>query len=286
MRTAVLRCNLHRRRDTACGAPLQGWGCSTRGDRVGLRAPWSPRPTRREHRRLALGTATAPWCRGSAVSRGPTSLSDGAPGDGRGEGCTLQWLLRVHDVRCHRCMRTIVRLRHPDASEAHGRGLLLLGSIAESSHSGPPPPAGQVVSVVMADAGPLNRHAATPEGPYQLGKGPLNCVAVGVAGFEPTTSSSRTRSGALVTSQPSHQGCSFGSGTVHESPQQYGRGYGVWPPVWPPALELLEAPGAGSTRLTGLPRRLRRSNTAAFTCCAAACGSSCSQMRSTTHPAS
>ncbi|MGV9242551.1 HAD family hydrolase [Streptomyces sp. NPDC003710] len=37
-------------------------------------------------------------------------------------------------------------------------------------------------------------HAAKPEGPHRNGKGPLTCyLAVGVAGFEPTTSSSRTR---------------------------------------------------------------------------------------------
>lgn len=47
------------------------------------------------------------------------------------------------------------------------------------------------------------RHAATSEGPYRSGKGPLNCyLAVGVAGFEPTTSSSRTKRAAKLRYTP------------------------------------------------------------------------------------
>ncbi|MFM9495914.1 ATP-binding protein [Streptomyces galilaeus] len=45
-----------------------------------------------------------------------------------------------------------VRLRQPDAVDAHGRGLLLVDSIAESWHSGPSRFGGTVVSFVMADA--------------------------------------------------------------------------------------------------------------------------------------
>ncbi|MEU1053049.1 ATP-binding protein [Streptomyces sp. NPDC005876] len=45
-----------------------------------------------------------------------------------------------------------VRLRRPDADDAHGRGLLLVDSIAESWHSGPSRYGGTVVSFVMADA--------------------------------------------------------------------------------------------------------------------------------------
>ncbi|MEU9433563.1 ATP-binding protein [Streptomyces sp. NPDC048252] len=47
-----------------------------------------------------------------------------------------------------------VRLRQPDAVDAHGRGLLLVDSIAESWHSGPSRFGGTVVSFVMADAWP------------------------------------------------------------------------------------------------------------------------------------
>ncbi|GGQ56366.1 ATP-binding protein [Streptomyces asoensis] len=46
------------------------------------------------------------------------------------------------------------RLRQPDAVDAHGRGLLLVDSIAESWHSGPSRFGGTVVSFVMADAWP------------------------------------------------------------------------------------------------------------------------------------
>ncbi|MFE0363697.1 ATP-binding protein [Streptomyces griseoaurantiacus] len=47
-----------------------------------------------------------------------------------------------------------VRLRQPDAVDAHGRGLLLVDSIAESWHAGPSRFGGTVVSFVMADAWP------------------------------------------------------------------------------------------------------------------------------------
>ena len=47
-----------------------------------------------------------------------------------------------------------VRLRQPDANDAHGRGLLLVDSIAESWHSGPSRFGGTVVSSVVADAWP------------------------------------------------------------------------------------------------------------------------------------
>ncbi|MDU0254460.1 ATP-binding protein [Streptomyces sp. PU10] len=47
-----------------------------------------------------------------------------------------------------------VRLRRPDADDAHGRGLLLVDSIAESWHSGPSRFGGTVVSFLMADAWP------------------------------------------------------------------------------------------------------------------------------------
>ncbi|MGW8065874.1 ATP-binding protein [Streptomyces ziwulingensis] len=45
-----------------------------------------------------------------------------------------------------------VRLRRPDADDAHGRGLLLVDSIAESWHSGPSRFGGTVVAFLMADA--------------------------------------------------------------------------------------------------------------------------------------
>jgi anti-sigma regulatory factor (Ser/Thr protein kinase) len=47
-----------------------------------------------------------------------------------------------------------VKMRQPDAADAHGRGLLLVDSIAESWHSGPSRFGGTVVSFVMADAWP------------------------------------------------------------------------------------------------------------------------------------
>ncbi|MEV6998520.1 ATP-binding protein [Streptomyces sp. NPDC093982] len=47
-----------------------------------------------------------------------------------------------------------VRVRRPDANDAHGRGLLLVDSIADSWHTGPSPFGGTVVSFVMADAWP------------------------------------------------------------------------------------------------------------------------------------
>ncbi|AKZ56532.1 hypothetical protein SAM23877_3485 [Streptomyces ambofaciens ATCC 23877] len=47
-----------------------------------------------------------------------------------------------------------VRLRHPDADEAHGRGLLLVDSIADSWHSAACPLGGTVVSFEMANAWP------------------------------------------------------------------------------------------------------------------------------------
>ncbi|SEQ65823.1 Anti-sigma regulatory factor (Ser/Thr protein kinase) [Streptomyces sp. yr375] len=47
-----------------------------------------------------------------------------------------------------------MKLRRPDASDAHGRGLLLVDSIAESWYSGPSRFGGTVVSFVMADAWP------------------------------------------------------------------------------------------------------------------------------------
>jgi anti-sigma regulatory factor (Ser/Thr protein kinase) len=47
-----------------------------------------------------------------------------------------------------------VQLRHPEADDAHGRGLLLVDSIADSWHSGPSCFGGTVVSFVVADAWP------------------------------------------------------------------------------------------------------------------------------------
>ncbi|MDC0769584.1 ATP-binding protein [Streptomyces sp. HD] len=47
-----------------------------------------------------------------------------------------------------------VRLRRPDANDAHGRGLLLVDSIADSWHAGPSRFGGTVVSLVVDDAWP------------------------------------------------------------------------------------------------------------------------------------
>ncbi|MFB7653924.1 MULTISPECIES: ATP-binding protein [unclassified Streptomyces] len=73
------------------------------------------------------------------------------------------WLVRVEWFRVGTSLRVEVhnpglpasiRLRHPDADDAHGRGLLLVDSIADSWHSGPSHLGGTVVSFVVADAWP------------------------------------------------------------------------------------------------------------------------------------
>jgi len=79
---------------------------------------------------------------------------------GRSEG---DWVVRVEWFREKNSLRVdvhnpgfpaAVRLRHPDADDAHGRGLLLLDSFADSWHSGPSPFGGTVVSFVVDDAWP------------------------------------------------------------------------------------------------------------------------------------
>ncbi|GHA70737.1 ATP-binding protein [Streptomyces anthocyanicus] len=73
------------------------------------------------------------------------------------------WVVRVEWFRQGASLRievhnpgfpASVRLRHPDANDAHGRGLLLVDSIADSWHSGPSHLGGTVVSFVVADAWP------------------------------------------------------------------------------------------------------------------------------------
>jgi len=73
------------------------------------------------------------------------------------------WVVRVEWFRDGAALRVEVhnpgfpanvRLRHPDANDAHGRGLLLVDSIAESWHSGPSRFGGTVVSFVVADVWP------------------------------------------------------------------------------------------------------------------------------------
>ncbi|ALO95022.1 Regulatory protein [Streptomyces hygroscopicus subsp. limoneus] len=74
-----------------------------------------------------------------------------------------EWRVRVEWFRDSTSLRVevhnpgfpaSVRLRRPDADDAHGRGLLLVDSIAQSWHSGPSRFGGTVVSFVMADAWP------------------------------------------------------------------------------------------------------------------------------------
>lgn len=74
------------------------------------------------------------------------------------------WLVRVEWFREGTSLRVEVhnpgfpanvRLRHPEANDAHGRGLLLVDSIADSWHSGPSHLGGTVVSFVVADAWPV-----------------------------------------------------------------------------------------------------------------------------------
>ncbi len=73
------------------------------------------------------------------------------------------WLVRVEWSREGTSLRVevhnpgfpaSVRLRHPDADDAHGRGLLLVDSIADSWYSGPSHLGGTVVAFVVADAWP------------------------------------------------------------------------------------------------------------------------------------
>ncbi|MER6802654.1 MULTISPECIES: ATP-binding protein [Streptomyces] len=79
---------------------------------------------------------------------------------GRSDG---PWLVRVEWFREGTSLRVEVhspgfpanvRLRHPDADDAHGRGLLLVDCIADSWRSGPSRFGGTVVSFVVADAWP------------------------------------------------------------------------------------------------------------------------------------
>ena len=75
------------------------------------------------------------------------------------------WLVRVEWYREETSLRievhnpgfpANVRMRCPEANDAHGRGLLLVDTIAESWHSGPSRFGGTVVSFVVADAWPTN----------------------------------------------------------------------------------------------------------------------------------
>ncbi|GGW38648.1 ATP-binding protein [Streptomyces griseoloalbus] len=74
-----------------------------------------------------------------------------------------EWVVRVEWFRDGTSLRVEVhnpgfpagvRLRRPDADDAHGRGLLLVDSIAASWHSGPSRFGGTVVSFELADAWP------------------------------------------------------------------------------------------------------------------------------------
>ncbi|MGP2435956.1 ATP-binding protein [Streptomyces sp. JW3] len=71
------------------------------------------------------------------------------------------WLVRVEWYREGTALRVevhnpglpaSVRLRRPDADDAHGRGLLLVDSLAACWHCGPSHYGGTVVSFAMADA--------------------------------------------------------------------------------------------------------------------------------------
>ncbi|CAL9402786.1 ATP-binding protein [Streptomyces sp. NPDC101145] len=73
------------------------------------------------------------------------------------------WLVRVEWFREGSSLRVEVhspgfpahvRLRRPDAEDAHGRGLLLVDSLADSWHAGTSSLGGTVVSFEMADAWP------------------------------------------------------------------------------------------------------------------------------------
>ncbi|MGZ3099924.1 ATP-binding protein [Streptomyces sp. H62] len=79
---------------------------------------------------------------------------------GRSEG---PWVVRVEWFREGSALRVEVhnpglpenvRLRHPDAGDAHGRGLLLVDSVSDSWHTGVSRFGGTVVSFRMTDAWP------------------------------------------------------------------------------------------------------------------------------------
>ncbi|MFE3328018.1 ATP-binding protein [Streptomyces sp. NPDC059176] len=74
-----------------------------------------------------------------------------------------RWLVRVEWYREGTALRVDVhnpgfpanvRVRHPEATDAQGRGLLLVDSIADSWSAGPSRLGGTVVSFVVADAWP------------------------------------------------------------------------------------------------------------------------------------
>ncbi|MCW7946300.1 hypothetical protein AAW14_31005 [Streptomyces hygroscopicus] len=74
------------------------------------------------------------------------------------------WLVRVEWYREGTSLRVEVhnpgfpanvRMRHPEANDAHGRGLLLVDSIADSWHSGPSRFGGTMVAFMVADAWPV-----------------------------------------------------------------------------------------------------------------------------------
>ncbi|MGW4020403.1 ATP-binding protein [Streptomyces sp. NPDC005009] len=74
-----------------------------------------------------------------------------------------EWVVRVEWFREGTSLRVEVhnpgfpanvRLRRPDADDAHGRGLLLVDAIAASWYSGPSRFGGTVVSFELADAWP------------------------------------------------------------------------------------------------------------------------------------
>ncbi|MEU4465276.1 ATP-binding protein [Streptomyces sp. NPDC024017] len=73
------------------------------------------------------------------------------------------WVVRVEWFRVETTLRievhnpgfpANVQMRRPDANDAHGRGLLLVDSIAESWHSGPSRFGGTMVSCDVAGAWP------------------------------------------------------------------------------------------------------------------------------------
>ncbi|NEA87437.1 ATP-binding protein [Streptomyces sp. SID7958] len=58
-----------------------------------------------------------------------------------------------------------VRLRQPDADDAHGRGLLLVDALASSWQSGPSRFGGTAVCFELADAWPATRAVPAPTAP-------------------------------------------------------------------------------------------------------------------------
>src|SRR5690606_36834480 len=80
----------------------------------------------------------------------------------------VDWFRSGSSLRCQEQnpdRRARVRLRQPDADDAHGRGLLLVDALASSWQSGPSRFGGTAVCFELADAWPATRAVPAPTAP-------------------------------------------------------------------------------------------------------------------------